>query len=128
MKPTTLLLLAIACGTNAFAVVSPAALDAARTLFKTSGKSAEAQAAFEKIAAADPSCAEAQRALAELAMRRGDADAAVPFAEKAVALAPNSDDNQTTLGDACGSAAQKASIFRQPGLARKCLAAYQRAA
>lgn len=128
MKPTTLLLLAITCCTNAFALVDPAGLENARALLKTSGKSAEAQAAFEALAAADPKNAEAQRALAELAMRRGDNDNAVSYAEKAVALAPDNDDYQTTLGDAYGSAAQKASIFSQFGLAKKCLAAYQRAA
>ena len=117
MKPPRFLLLAIACCTSAFAVTDPATLEAARTLFKTTGKSAEAQAAFEKIAANDPKNAEVQRGLAELALRRGDTDKAIAYAEKAVALAPDSDDCQTTLGDAAGSAAQKASIFRQLGLA-----------
>lgn len=127
-KRLVLLLTALGCTTPVFAVVDPAALDAARTLFSSTGKSREAQAAYEKITAADPACAEAQRSLAELALRRDDADQALAYAGKAVALSPDNDDCQTTLGDACGRAAQKASIFRQPGLAKKCLAAYQRAA
>lgn len=113
---------------SALATVEPAALEAARKLFGAAGQSAEAQRAFEIIVAADPSCAEAQRALAELALWRDDSDQAIAYAEKAVALAPDNDVYQTTLGDACGRAAQKASIFRQPGLAKKCLAAYLRAA
>lgn len=128
MKKHLPLLAALVCCSSTFAIVDPAALDAARALFNSSGKSAEAQTAFEKIAVADPSCAEAQRALAELALRRDDGDKAVAYAEKAVALAPNNADAYAALGDAYGSSAQKASVFSQFGLAKKCLAAYQRAA
>ena len=102
-------------------------LDAARALYKEKGQSAEAQKAFEAIAAADPKCADAQYFLAQLALRRNDPDKAIAYAEKAVALAPDNAEYQHNLGDAAGSAAQKASIFRQPGLAKKCLAAYERA-
>ena len=100
---------------------------AARALYNERGKSAEAQQAFEKIAATDPSCADAQYFLAQLALRRDDADKAVAYAEKSVALAPDNADCQNLLGDAYGRSAQKASVFSQFGLARKCLAAYQRA-
>lgn len=129
IKHLSLLLLPAAlCAASVFAAADPAALDVARKLFDTPGKPAEARAAFEKIAAADPKNAEALRALAELALRRDDAEKAIAYAEKAVALAPDNDTYQTTLGDAYGRAAQKASIFSQPGLAKKCLAAYLRAA
>jgi len=120
-------LLAAACATRAFAGVDPAQLAAARELYGTRGKSADAQKAFAAIVAADPNCAEAQNFLAQLALRRDDADQAVACAEKAVALAPDNADYQDTLGDAYGLSAQKASIFSQFGLAKKCLAAYQRA-
>jgi tetratricopeptide (TPR) repeat protein len=118
---------ALACCTGAIGAVDPAPLAAARALFDTTGKSAEAQAAFEKIAAADPKNADAQNYLAQLALRRGDADKALAHAEKAAELAPTDADIQNTLGDCAGSAAQNASIFRQPGLAKKCVTAYQRA-
>jgi tetratricopeptide (TPR) repeat protein len=127
MKILLAFLLAMACAAGAFAAVDPAQLAAARELYNARGKSAEAQKAFETIAAADPKCAEAQNFLAQLALRRDDADKAVACAEKAVALAPDNADCQDTLGDAYGLSAQKASVFSQFGLAKKCLAAYRRA-
>jgi tetratricopeptide (TPR) repeat protein len=128
MKIHPLFLLAVAGSTLAFAAADPTRLAAARELLKPgTGKSAEAQKAFEAIAAADPSSFEAQVSLAELALRRDDAPTAITCAEKAVALAPDDARCQHTLGDAYGRSAQKASIFSQFGLAKKCLAAYQRA-
>jgi len=135
MKKVSSLLLAVVWTACAVAAIDPAQprpvpaerLDAARALFKERGKSAEAQQAFEAIAATDPKCADAHFFLAQLALRRNDGPAAVAAAEKAVALAPDNADYQHTLGDAFGSSAQKASIFSQFGLAKKCLAAYQRA-
>ena len=134
MKKVPSLLLAVVW-TACAAAIDPAQprpvpaerLDAARALFKERGKSAEAQQAFEAIAAADPKCADAHFFLAQLALRRNDGEKAIAAAEQAVALAPDNADYQHTLGDAFGSSAQKASVFSQFGLAKKCLAAYQRA-
>ncbi len=126
-RSVSLLLFAAISALPAFAAADPAQLAAARALFNERGKSAEAQQAFEKIAAADTSSADAQFYLAQLALRRNDADKAVAYGEKAVALSPDNADYQHTLGDAYGSAAQKASVFSQFGLAKKCLAAYERA-
>jgi tetratricopeptide (TPR) repeat protein len=128
MKTLCLLLLAAAALVSPLlAATDPASLAAARALFDTR-KFPDAQQAFEKIAAADPKCADAQYFLAQLALRRSDAEKAVDAAEKAAALAPNNADYQHTLGDAYGSSAQKASVFSKFGLAKKCLVAYQRAA
>jgi tetratricopeptide (TPR) repeat protein len=126
MKTLRWLLLATVGCVAALAATDPAQVAAARALYDAR-KLPDAQAAFEKIAAADPTCAEAPYFLAQLALRRNDSDKAVAYAENAVALAPDNADCQHALGDAYGSAAQKASIFSQFGLARKCLAAYQRA-
>ena len=112
---------------RAFAAVDPAQLAAAHALFDQAGKSAEAQKAFETIAAADSQNAEAQNFLAQLALRRDDAGQALAHAEKAAALAPDNADIQDTLGDAYGRSAQKAGLFSQLGFAKKSLAAYQRA-
>ena len=119
--------LALACAATAIAAVDRAQLAAARALYDTVGKSAEAQQAFETIATADPQCAEAEYFLAQLALRRDDDDKARVYADKAVALAPDSADAQHTFGDAYGRATQKASVFSKLGLAKKSLAAYQRA-
>lgn len=107
--------------------VEPARIDAARALFHQRGKSAEAQQAFEAIAAEDPRNHAAQYHLGLLAYRRDDMDACVAYLERAIALAPNDGASHKALGDAYGRTAQKASIFRQLGWAKKCLAAYQRA-
>lgn len=101
-------------------------LQAARQLY-AGKKLPEAQKAFAAIATADPACAEAHYFLSRLALHRNDPEAALPAAEKSVALAPGNAEYQHNLGDAAGSAAQKANIFRQPGLAKKSLAAYERA-
>ncbi len=131
-RPLLLLLVLSLCIASDVSADVPAKTDraqlaAARALFETTGKSAEAQVAFEKIAAADPQNADAQNYLAQLALRQGDADKALAYAEKAAELSPNDADVQNTLGDCAGNAAQKASLFRQPGLAKKCVAAYERA-
>jgi len=115
------------CGTDAFGAIDSTELAAARALFNQNDKSREAETAYEKIVAADPTCAEAQNYLAQLALRRDDAGQALAHAEKAAALAPDNADIQNTLGDAYGRSAQKAGIFSQLGLAKKSLAAYQRA-
>jgi tetratricopeptide (TPR) repeat protein len=131
MKPSPALVLLFAAMAlppdAAAAQVDPAELAAARVLARTSGKSHDAQLAFEKIAAADPACMDAPLYLAQLALRRDDADQALAYAKQAVALAPDNAMCHHTLGDAYGRAAQKASLFSQFGLAKQCLAAYQRA-
>ncbi len=111
----------------ALAATEPATVDTARTLYHTRGKSAEAQAAFAAIAAADPKNHPAQLHLGLLALRRDDTEAAIAHLERAVALAPDDGDSHKALGDAYGRSAQKASIFKQLGFAKKCLASYERA-
>lgn len=105
----------------------PPTLDAATTLFRTRGKSAEAQAAFEAIAQADPKNHSAHYHLGLLALRRDDPEQAVAHFDRALALAPDNPDATKSLGDAYGRSAQKASVFKQLGFAKKCLAAYERA-
>ena len=100
--------------------------EAIRTLL-TEKKFPEAQAALEKLAAAEPKNLEAKTQLGELAFRRGDAEKAVAYYEQAVQLEPKSSRLARRLGDAYGFAAQKAGVLSKWGLAKKCLAAFQRA-
>lgn len=108
------------------AAVSDADLAAARTLF-AERRLGEAQAAFEKLAAAAPAHPEINYHLGELALRRNAPEQAAPLLEKAVAAAPAVSRYYRRLGDAYGTQAANASIFHQLGLAKKCLAAYEKA-
>ena len=105
----------------------PAALATARALYGAK-KYPEAEAALKKLAAAEPANAEIQFSLGELARQRGDLDLATKNLERATQLAPQNADYQCTLGDVYAEAAQKAGILSKFGLAKKCLAAFQRAA
>ena len=71
--------------------------------------------------------AEANFWLGEIALQRNEAEKAVTSFERCVGLAPDVSLYHHRLGDAYGRAAQKAFVFSALGLARKCLAAYQRA-
>ncbi len=108
------------------AATTPEDLGAARALFD-SRRPAEAQRAFELLAAADSKNPEINFYLGQLALRRNDADRALAYLHQAVVAAPTASRYHNALGDAYGRAAQKASVFSQLGLAKKCLAAYRRA-
>jgi tetratricopeptide (TPR) repeat protein len=111
---------------SVFAAADSTAIAAARALAE-SGKLKEAQEAFEQLAATDPKNAEINFHLGEFALLRNDPGKAVTFYEAAVNAAPKNSLYHHRLGDAYGRSAQQASIFRALGLARKCLAAFQRA-
>ena len=85
-----------------------------------------AREAFDKIAAAAPDNAEAHYYLGILATRRADTDEAIKQLEHATSLAPTNSDYFMDLGDAYGTAAGKAGLFSQMGLAKKCQAALER--
>jgi tetratricopeptide (TPR) repeat protein len=127
MRHSLLLVLATILATTASADVAPAQLDAARALFKEGKRPLEAQKAFEAIAATDPKNAEAQWTLGMLALRRNEPERAVTYLESATSLDPENAQYYNTLGDAYGTSAQKAGVLSKFGLARKCLAAYERA-
>ena len=119
-------LVAVALLTPALAAVDPAALASARALFDAR-RPAEAQAAFEKLAATEPKDPEINSYLGQLALRRDDPAKAAEYFEIAVAAAPSSGRHLQALGDAYGRGAQKAGLLSKLGLAKKCLAAYERA-
>ena len=105
---------------------APTPLAGATALFQ-SHKLPEAQAAFEKLAAADPKNARAAYYLGLLALMRNDAAQAVQWLEKATQLAPANSQYFRLLGDAYGLSAGKAGLLSKFGFAKKCLAAYDRA-
>jgi len=115
---------------SAAASAAPATTDAAAAeglALIEQRRFAEAQAAFERILAREPQHLESAYQLGVLALRRGEPEAAVPLLEKALALAPNAARTHHNLGHAYGLSAARASLFSKLGLARKCLASYQRA-
>jgi tetratricopeptide (TPR) repeat protein len=92
-----------------------------------SHKLPEAQAALEKIAAAEPGNAEPTYYLGQIALMQGDAEAAVRWSEKTVAIGPEKSCYYKVLGDAYGLSVQKVSIFSRLGLCKKGLAALGKA-
>src|ERR1051326_3587896 len=71
--------------------------------------------------------AEALIVLGKIALAQNDAEGAETLLEKAVALKPNSAVAHLWLGNAYGSQAQKASIFKQASLAGKTRDEFERA-
>ena len=116
-----------------FFLLAHAALASESTLREQVGaffreqKWAEAQVLLEKALAAEPENAEVCFFLGVCFLNRNDAPGALPFLEKAVALAPANGNYVRHVGDACGMIAQKAGLFAQMTWARKCIAAYDRA-
>lgn len=118
----------LATGNPALPAAAPAidVMAAARSLYQA-GKLPEAQAAFEKIAAAEPASAEACFYLGKVLVDRQKPEPAVTWALKATQLAPGSSVYFNALGEAYGVAAQNAGILSKAGLAKKCLAAWNKA-
>jgi tetratricopeptide (TPR) repeat protein len=104
----------------------PTPLNEAIGLFQAR-KLPDAQAAFAKIAVAEPKNAEAAQYLGLLALMRNDPEQAVLWLEKATQLAPANSYYCRLLGDAYGLSAQKAGVFSKFGFAKKCLASYDKA-
>jgi tetratricopeptide (TPR) repeat protein len=101
-------------------------LAAARALFEAR-QPAEAQAAFEKLAVAEPKNPEINYYLGQLALSRDDTEKAVKYFETALVSAPDVARYHHALGDANGRSAQKAGLLSKFGFAKKCLAGYERA-
>jgi tetratricopeptide (TPR) repeat protein len=121
-------LLTLAAGvgpTAADAASDAASLSAAKRLFD-SGQYPEARAALEKITAAEPKNSEAIFYLGWAAFRLNQPEESVKSLEKATALDATKSLYFQVLGDAYGFSAQRASVFSKLGLAKKCLAAYDR--
>ena len=101
-------------------------LEAARSLY-TARRDAEARAALDHLLAADPTNHEAIYLLGRLAKRRGDWKTVAERYERCTQIAPTMALYWADLGEAYGKLANKAGVFHQLGLARKCRAALERA-
>ena len=77
------------------------------------------KAVIEPRAAANPNDAEAQWLLSRVRLQYRDPDGALGPAEKAVALDARNVEYRWQLAQVVGEQASQASIFRQPGLARR---------
>ena len=87
----------------------------------------EAQTLFTELALKEPKDATIAYYLGVLALRRGEPAEAVRHLERSVALNPTSARGFNALGDAYGLSAQKAGLFSKLGLAKQCLASYEKA-
>ena len=111
---------------GALHAVTPEQIAAALAL-REAGRPAEAQAALEQLAAAEPRHPEVNYQLGVLAYLRDDTGAAIRHLETALAVAPGEARYHYHYGHAQGRSAQKAGVLSKLGHARKCLAAYERA-
>jgi tetratricopeptide (TPR) repeat protein len=100
---------------------------AAALALREAGRPAEAQAALEQLAAAEPRNPEVNYQLGVLAYLRDDTEAAIRHLETALSAAPGEARYHYHYGHAQGRSAQKSGVFSKFGHARKCLAAYERA-
>ena len=120
----TALFIAVTC--TAFSSEPLTPRDQAINFFQAN-KLPEAQAAFEKLATAEPANSELAYYLGQIAFRRGDVETSVSWLEKTVTLNSGESSYYKALGDAYGLAAQKAGIFSKAGFAKKGFASLDRA-
>jgi len=92
------------------------------------GKYVEARTAFAKILAHAPDSPDANYSAGLFACDAGDWEKALSLEGKALASDPNDARYQYGWGSANGVAALKGGLFSKLGYAKKCLAAYRRAA
>lgn len=83
------------------------------------GHDLRAKAVLTPMVEADPMDADAAWMLSKALIGLGDLDGALQFAERAVALDEDNAGYHVQLGAVLGRAAEKASIFKQLGLARR---------
>jgi tetratricopeptide (TPR) repeat protein len=96
-----------------------AAPDAATRSLIDAGHWKQARAILEPRVKANPSDAEAAALLSQVRAQFGDLDGALALAEAAVTLEPKVADYHYRLAEIVGSLAQRASVFKQFGLARR---------
>lgn len=87
----------------------------------------EAKAAFQALAAAEPTNPKYPYFLGVTAIRQHQYDEAITHLERATTLAPTNSDYFAELGNAYGSAAKSAGMFGQMSLAKKCRLALEKA-
>lgn len=92
------------------------------------GRYAEARRLLRAAESLRPADVEVEFHLGRIALWFDDAGEAIARLERAVASEPGDARLHNALGDAYGLAATSAPLWRKPGLARRCLAAYERAA
>jgi tetratricopeptide (TPR) repeat protein len=85
-----------------------------------SGRYRRAQSVAEQRLASNPNDSEANYAVSRAWYAAGDLDRALPPAERAVTLNPKDAEYHSHLAQVVGSQAEKASVFRQLGLAKRC--------
>lgn len=126
LRHASLLLTVLALTLPLPAAVPSADLEAARGLLRER-KLAEAETAARQLVSRHGAEAEAHALLGAVMMSKQDPEAAVKAFEQAAKLAPTDSEIHRRLGDAYGFGAQRAGVMSKLGLARKCLAAYERA-
>ena len=87
----------------------------------------QAETIFQKLLDSDSKNASAQFYLGRIAFEKEDHDKALKLFEKASEIESDSPVYTMWIGNAYGRKAQKASVLRQAGYAKKCIAHYEKA-
>jgi tetratricopeptide (TPR) repeat protein len=99
----------------------------AASLAAVDSKNARTESSLEAAVRQDPTNARAASELGRSLLGAGEAKRAVEWMEKSVALEPGNAEYHLWLGRAYGYQAIRASVLKQPGLARKVLKEFKRA-
>jgi tetratricopeptide (TPR) repeat protein len=106
--------------------VIPCRLDEAQSMLEAH-RTAEARMLFEECSQSGAVLPSAAFALGRFYLSQGNEERAVHWFERAAVVDPGNSDVQLWLGRAYGAAALRASVVRQPGLAKKVEHAFERA-
>lgn len=118
--------LIIATAALGFAAIPAEKTDSVRALLNAR-KFPDAEAAANALVKAHPQEAEAHALLGQVRTAQGEGEAGAKSLEKACELAPKNGEYQRLLGDAYGTAAQKAGLLSKMSLGKKSFAAYEKA-
>lgn len=123
MRTLAVLLLTV---TLTHAALPPAETDSVRRWIKERNFT-EAEAAASRLVTSHPENAHAHALLGDVLLAREDGKGAVQAFARAAQLAPDDSEIHRGLGDAYASAVDTAGLLAKFGMAKKCLAAYERA-